>query len=179
MQARYYDPLIGRFYSNDPVGYTGDITTFNRYSYVGNNPYKYTDPDGKNRKSKRKQGQAVANLIARGIAAATEEGSSLNNFADAVVEVTERALTGKIPTKAGTMQKKKERGQISKKAKVDRFDQADDKQPGSKDHVHFEDGTSMNNDGTSHDKGKGIPKPNKAARKVLKENNWADKPKDN
>ena len=49
MQARYYDPVIGRFYSNDPVGFTGDITSFNRYSYVGNNPYKYTDPDGQNR----------------------------------------------------------------------------------------------------------------------------------
>jgi len=46
MDARYYDPVIGRFYSNDPVGFTGDITTFNRYSYVGNNPYKYTDPTG-------------------------------------------------------------------------------------------------------------------------------------
>jgi uncharacterized protein RhaS with RHS repeats len=49
MQARYYDPVIGRFYSNDPVGFTGDVTSFNRYSYVGNNPYKYTDPDGQNR----------------------------------------------------------------------------------------------------------------------------------
>ncbi|QMW16295.1 hypothetical protein H3302_18610 [Pseudoalteromonas sp. MT33b] len=47
MQARYYDPVIGRFYSNDPVGFTGEVDTFNRYSYVGNNPYKYTDPDGK------------------------------------------------------------------------------------------------------------------------------------
>lgn len=37
----------------------------------------------------------------------------------------------------------------------------------------------MNNDGTPHDKHKGTPNPNKAARKVLKENNWADKPKDN
>lgn len=49
MQARYYDPVIGRFYSNDPVGFTGDITTFNRYSYVGNNPYTYTDPTGTTR----------------------------------------------------------------------------------------------------------------------------------
>jgi len=46
MQARYYDPLIGRFYSNDPVGFTGESDTFNRYSYVANNPYKYTDPTG-------------------------------------------------------------------------------------------------------------------------------------
>jgi RHS repeat-associated protein len=46
MQQRYIDPVLGRFMSNDPVGFTGDITTFNRYSYVGNNPYKYTDPTG-------------------------------------------------------------------------------------------------------------------------------------
>jgi len=46
MQARYYDPVIGRFYSNDPVGFTGEVDTFNRYSYVANTPYKYTDPTG-------------------------------------------------------------------------------------------------------------------------------------
>ena len=48
MQARYYDPVIGRFYSNDPVGYTGDnpVMSFNRYLYVNNNPAKYTDPTG-------------------------------------------------------------------------------------------------------------------------------------
>ncbi|WP_150138804.1 polymorphic toxin-type HINT domain-containing protein [Candidatus Enterovibrio escicola] len=48
MQARYYDPVIGRFYSNDPVGYTAKnpVMSFNRYLYVNNNPYKYTDPDG-------------------------------------------------------------------------------------------------------------------------------------
>jgi len=48
MQARYYDPVIGRFYSNDPVGYIAEnpVMSFNRYMYVNNNPYKYTDPDG-------------------------------------------------------------------------------------------------------------------------------------
>ncbi|NRB26011.1 MAG: RHS repeat-associated core domain-containing protein [Shewanella sp.] len=48
MQARYYDPLMGRFYSNDPVGYTAKnpVMSFNRYMYVNNNPYKYTDPNG-------------------------------------------------------------------------------------------------------------------------------------
>lgn len=46
MQARYYDPVIGRFYSNDPVGYR-DVHSFNRYAYANNNPYAYTDPTGK------------------------------------------------------------------------------------------------------------------------------------
>ena len=53
MQARYYDPVIGRFYSNDPVDAVSHLSNeegikgFNRYSYAVNNPYKYTDPDGK------------------------------------------------------------------------------------------------------------------------------------
>lgn len=48
MQARYYDPNIGRFYSVDPVDYTpqNPIHSFNRFAYANNNPYKYTDPDG-------------------------------------------------------------------------------------------------------------------------------------
>jgi uncharacterized protein RhaS with RHS repeats len=45
MQARYYDPMIGRFYSNDPIGIR-DVHSFNRYAYAANNPYKYVDPDG-------------------------------------------------------------------------------------------------------------------------------------
>jgi len=52
MQARYYDPVIGRFYSNDPkdsVSYLSEsnIHGFNRYAYALNNPYKYVDPDGR------------------------------------------------------------------------------------------------------------------------------------
>ena len=54
MQARYYDPVIGRFYSNDPVDAAtfinqGNVQGFNRYTYANNNnPYKYTDPTGEN-----------------------------------------------------------------------------------------------------------------------------------
>ena len=46
MQARYYDPVIGRFYSNDPVGWAPKkpVISFNRYLYVNNNPYKYQIP---------------------------------------------------------------------------------------------------------------------------------------
>ncbi|MCU7829556.1 MAG: RHS domain-containing protein [Candidatus Thiodiazotropha sp. (ex Myrtea sp. 'scaly one' KF741663)] len=45
--ARYYDPVIGRFISPDPVGFTEtSIHSFNKYTYSNNNPYKYVDPDG-------------------------------------------------------------------------------------------------------------------------------------
>jgi uncharacterized protein RhaS with RHS repeats len=53
MQARYYDPVIGRFYSNDPADMMEHISRdnpthgFNRYTYANNNPYRYTDPDGR------------------------------------------------------------------------------------------------------------------------------------
>ena len=48
MQERYYYPVIGRFYSIVPFGYTSQnpVMSFNRYLYVNNNPYKYTDTDG-------------------------------------------------------------------------------------------------------------------------------------
>ena len=46
-QARFYDPLVGRFLSTDPVHFVDDNPfTFNRYSYANNNPYRYTDPTG-------------------------------------------------------------------------------------------------------------------------------------
>lgn len=52
MQARYYDPVIGRFYSNDPIDAAsfisqGNIQGFNRFAYANNNPYKYVDHNGK------------------------------------------------------------------------------------------------------------------------------------
>lgn len=49
MQQRYYDPLCGCFLSVDPVtAYTnGDMRFFNRYVYAFNNPYRFTDPDGR------------------------------------------------------------------------------------------------------------------------------------
>ena len=48
MQARYYDPLIGRFLSIDPVGFSvGKPQMFNRYSYSFNDPINNIDPDGR------------------------------------------------------------------------------------------------------------------------------------
>ena len=50
MQARYYDPVIGRFLSIDPVTFmdTGVPAQFNRYSYTFNDPINLFDPDGEN-----------------------------------------------------------------------------------------------------------------------------------
>ena len=49
MQARYYDPVIGRFLSVDPVHFhTAKTSSFGRYTYSSNSPLSRTDPDGRN-----------------------------------------------------------------------------------------------------------------------------------
>lgn len=42
-RARYYDPQLMRFISEDPIGLAGGV---NSYAYVGGNPVMHTDPDG-------------------------------------------------------------------------------------------------------------------------------------
>ena len=45
--SRWYDPQIGRFLSADTiVPNPGDSQSLNRYTYVSNNPLKYSDPTG-------------------------------------------------------------------------------------------------------------------------------------
>ena len=47
--ARWYDPALGRFVSADTI-VPGGVQGFDRYSYVFNNPLRYTDPSGHNPK---------------------------------------------------------------------------------------------------------------------------------
>ena len=43
MRARYFDPQVGRFISEDPIGFSGDINVY-RYSF--NSPVNLDDPSG-------------------------------------------------------------------------------------------------------------------------------------
>jgi RHS repeat-associated protein len=43
-RGRWYDPGVGRFISEDPVGFNGDPTNLARY--VGNSPNNFVDPSG-------------------------------------------------------------------------------------------------------------------------------------
>jgi RHS repeat-associated protein len=51
MRARYYDTEVGRFISEDPIGFDGGDV--NLYAYVGNNPVLFIDPGGLFRFGKR------------------------------------------------------------------------------------------------------------------------------
>ena len=65
MQARYYDPLIGRFLSIDPINFTPDMPfMFNRYTYVNNDPVNATDPTGMVLKYELRNGGSGADLAA-------------------------------------------------------------------------------------------------------------------
>ncbi|MGE8451654.1 MAG: RHS repeat-associated core domain-containing protein [Pseudomonadales bacterium] len=49
MQQRYMDPQLGTFLSVDPLtAYEQPVEQLNRYRYANGNPYKFTDPDGRN-----------------------------------------------------------------------------------------------------------------------------------
>jgi len=48
MQQRYMDPQLAVFLSVDPVtAYEQPVGQFNRYRYANGNPYRFTDPDGR------------------------------------------------------------------------------------------------------------------------------------
>jgi RHS repeat-associated protein len=46
LNARYYDPALGRFLSPDPLMDPGDPRTLDPYRYADNNPVSYTDSSG-------------------------------------------------------------------------------------------------------------------------------------
>ena len=78
MQARYYDPILGRFMAIDPMNVNPEASfTFNRYAYANNNPYGYIDPDGE-------AALTVFNSHRKGLAA--NDAVKISNFGNSVLE---------------------------------------------------------------------------------------------
>lgn len=100
--ARYYDPVMGRFISADTiVPHSADPEAFNRYSYVRNNPLKYTDPTGHGwfKKAKKRAKKAIKNTadqvrgavdkaadVARDLHNPSEVADKLRNVRDVAME---------------------------------------------------------------------------------------------
>lgn len=60
MNGRMYDPRIGRFVQADPVVDDGlDAQAYNRYSYVTNNPLRYTIPTRADTDARARRGRRV------------------------------------------------------------------------------------------------------------------------
>ncbi|MEL7310289.1 MAG: RHS repeat-associated core domain-containing protein [Pseudomonadota bacterium] len=88
MQARYYDPIIGRFLSVDPMTFL-DVSApgqFNRYAYTWNDPLNATDPNGEI----LKLAKAAFNVVRRTVKNGGNVGKAMK---DELVSIADNAAT--------------------------------------------------------------------------------------
>ena len=197
LESRYYNPTIGRFINADSIIGTGNnLAGNNLFVYCNNNPVTRCDPDGHWSWSKKDRAILGTALVIAGIAillAAPTGGSSLAFGAVAISASTavatggNLAITGTIivgdviaaslieasskPTSRNQMQKQVESGRAPKE--VDRVDGPHTNVNNSQNHIHFKDGTAINQDGSRSHEGNGIPNITKIILEWILDNGWS------
>jgi RHS repeat-associated protein len=92
LNARLYDPILGRFTGIDPYVQAPDFAqSFNRYSYGLNNPLKYTDSDGE---AWWLIPVIAAAVFATGNTVAHAIRGDINSFSDGLTYFGQGALVG-------------------------------------------------------------------------------------
>ena len=100
-RARYYDPKIGRFISEDPIGFDAGET--NLYPYVANNPTTFVDPSGEVRLPDFITARARKLLLAMFIGASGKKSKEYEAIMKALhdTKVTHVSKGGKLKKGAG------------------------------------------------------------------------------
>ncbi|NSX56922.1 hypothetical protein HRQ87_19255 [Sulfitobacter sp. 1151] len=91
-RARHYDPSIGMFVQSDPIGFAAGQLSI--YSFVANNPTKWTDPTGL--MASMEERAMFAKDSAQGVGSSTRTGVAALNVAGYI-----NALLAKIPLNSG------------------------------------------------------------------------------
>jgi RHS repeat-associated protein len=93
MRARYYDPQVGRFISEDPAGFDGGDV--NLYAYVQNNPVMLIDPFGLCKENSLLNNLIGSNsLISFGYGQTEEEFSAARARTRTFIEMQDVAIQG-------------------------------------------------------------------------------------
>ena len=94
--ARFYDPVTGRFLAPDPlIQDPASTQNFNRYSYCLNNPLKYTDESGEFAFSTLFAVTCVSAIVfGLGNTIAQDNRGELNSFQDGLRYFTQGLITG-------------------------------------------------------------------------------------
>jgi len=91
MNGRIYNQELGRFLSADPlIQAPENLQSFNRYSYVFNNPLTHTDPSGFKTKSKAAASEAATSSTQLAEAVSSTEISSQDNIGGSTSESSEQ-----------------------------------------------------------------------------------------
>ena len=192
--VRYYDSITGRWISPDGSLYH-NLLGYNMFIYCNNTPVNYYDPTGEFGLSillgvsltslavAFVKAVAVAVAVVVTVEVASDMGEKLSETLDIVSGTIDYLSeedettptdsnsepTDKKPSRPGKMQEEVKKGQAPKEVK--NVHDAHNTKTG-KPHVHFDDGTAMNNDGTLHDSHNGTPKLTKRIKLWLGKHNW-------
>lgn len=190
VQSRYYDPIVKRFINADEVSNfaaNGEFLSYNLFAYCGNNPISREDSEGTDWRNVFATGITIATigililatlpfggplLAGAGVTTATV-ATTANTAVATGLTVAGGSMLYAISQKVsrpGHMQKEVEKGKAPRDVESVHNAHVDNQKP----HVHFKDGTSMNYDGTIHDKLGGVPKITRAIAKWLRGHGWAD-----
>ncbi|MFY9179891.1 MAG: RHS repeat-associated core domain-containing protein, partial [Venatoribacter sp.] len=173
---RYYAPQLGRYLSEDPIGLDGGI---NLYSYVNQSPFDYVDPTGENPAAAYAYGRCVLQCKAVGAAVGAITGCDSPSVGDCALSCLnpmnwlgggkgskgpKLGITGG-KSKQSQMNQQIYRGQAPRGIK--RVDPG--KVKGEQEHVHFDNGSALNKDGTWKHGGSNLTSKQK---EWLKNNDW-------